>query len=133
MTSGAVTNAAATDRLFHLALADAWAAAFATGEYRVSTLGAQLEDVGFIHLSYAHQVQAVADAFYSGRDDVVLLAIDPAKVGAEIREEPAPESGELFPHLYGPLPVAAVVAAHSVGQLSDGRLDMARYFSREEL
>lgn len=118
-----------TDRLFHLALADAWAGAFTTGEYRESTLGRTLEEQGFIHMSYAHQVQGVADAFYRGRDDVMLLAIDPARVGVEIREDVDPASGESYPHLYGPLPVTAVVAAHPVELLPDGRLHLEPFFA----
>ena len=40
------------------------------------------------------------------------LALAAAGVGVEVREEAAPDSGELFPHLYGgPLPCEAVVAA----------------------
>ena len=111
-------------RIFHLATARAWADSFASGEYRESTLGATLEQVGFIHASYANQVRGVADAFYQGRDDIVLLVIDPARVGVEIREELDPGSGQYFPHLFGALPVVAVVAAPSVGQLPDGRLDL---------
>ena len=111
-------------RIFHLATARAWADSFATGEYRESTLGATLEQVGFIHCSYVNQLRGVADAFYQGRDDVVLLVIDPARVRAELKDEAAAETGELFPHLYGALPVVAVVAAPSVGQLPDGRLDL---------
>jgi glutathione S-transferase len=120
-----VTSAdALDDRVFHLAESAAWAAAFQTGEYTASTLGATLDDVGFIHLSYVHQLRATADAFYQGQQGIMLLVIDAARVGAEIREEPAPGSGELFPHLYGALPVAAVVAANPVGLLPDGRLDL---------
>jgi len=115
---------AAPARIFHLATARAWADSFTTGEYRESTLEATLEEVGFIHASYANQVRGVADAFYQGRDDVVLLVIDPARVGAEIRDELDPSSGQYFPHLFGALPVVAVVAAPSVGQLPDGRLDL---------
>ncbi len=111
------------DRIFHLATARAWADSFATGEYRESTLNATLEQVGFIHASYAHQLRTVADAFYRDRSDVVLLVIDPQRVGAEVRVEDGGQ-GELFPHIYGALPVAAVVAAPSVGQLADGRLDL---------
>ena len=115
---------AADTRVFHLATAEAWVSSFSTGEYRESTLGRTLDQVGFIHLSYVHQLRGVADSFYSGRSDVVLLAIDPSRAGALIIDEPAPESGELFPHLFGALPVAAVTAAVSVGQLADGRLDL---------
>jgi len=112
------------ERIFHLALATDWAAAFETGEYRTSTVGMTLDEVGFIHASHAHQVQGVADAFYRGRPDVVLLVIDPARAGAEVREELDPTSGQYFPHLYGALPVVAVVAAHSVGLAADGTLDL---------
>jgi len=112
-------------RLFHLALVADWAAAFETGEYRTSTAGKSLDDVGFIHASHAHQVQGVADAFYRGRGDVVLLVIDPARVPCEIREDLDPGSGQYFPHLYGALPVAAVLVAHSVGLAADGTLDLA--------
>lgn len=112
------------DRVFHLADGEAWARAFATGEYRESTLGMSLDEVGFIHLSYVHQLRGTADRFYQGKEGIVLLVIDPERVGAEIRDEPAAGSGELFPHLYGPLPVAAVVAAPAVGLTPDGRLDL---------
>jgi len=113
-----------TASLFHLALARDWADAFVTGEYRASTIGATLDEVGFIHLSYIHQVATTADTFYRGRDDVMLLAIDPTRVDAEVRAEPAPGTGELFPHLYGPLPVVAVVGAYPLGLGADGALDL---------
>lgn len=121
--SAAVEPDAGAGRIFHLATAQAWSESFLTGEYRQSTLGASLDDVGFIHFSYGDQVRGVADAFYRGRADIVLLVVDPARVGAELRDEPA-DTGELFPHLYGALPVVAVVAAPSVGLLPDGRLDL---------
>jgi len=113
-----------TEPVFHLALADAWAEAFATGEYRASTVGATLDEVGFIHLSYEHQVRGVADAFYRDRADVMLLAIDPDRVGAPIVDEAVPGTDEVFPHLYGPLPVIAVMSAQPVTLLADGRLDL---------
>ena len=113
------------DRVFHLAEEDVWAAAFATGEYRGSTLGRSLEEVGFVHLCYVGQLRGVADAFYQGRRGIMLLVIDPSRLEAVLVEEPAPGTDELFPHLYGALPVAAVVAAQPVGLLEDGRLDLA--------
>jgi 2-iminobutanoate/2-iminopropanoate deaminase len=73
--------------MFHIAEASGWADAQANGLYRRSTLGRTVEDEGFIHCSYLDQVEAVANTFYAGRKDLLLLVIDPAKVASEIREE----------------------------------------------
>ena len=102
--------------LYHLALPEEWAAAQPLGEYRRSTRGQSLEQVGFIHASYAHQLEDTRRRFYADRPRVRLLTIDPQRLvaaGVAVRVEPAPGSGELFPHLYGPLPLSAVVAAES--------------------
>lgn len=48
------------------------------------------------------------ERYFAGRDDLVLLEIDPARLRAELKYEPAPD-GELFPHVYGPLNIDAVV------------------------
>ncbi len=100
--------------LYHLALPEEWAAAQAEGEYRRSSRGLSLEQVGFIHASYAHQLAATQRRFYADVPGVLLLTLDPqrlAAAGVVVRAEPAPETQELFPHLYGPLPLAAVLAA----------------------
>lgn len=66
----------------------------------------------FVHLSTLEQVHLPANRLYRGRTDMVLLYVDPSSVDAPVRWEPGvptdPES-MLFPHLYGPLPVAAVM------------------------
>jgi uncharacterized protein (DUF952 family) len=72
--------------------------------------------VGFIHCSRREQVAKVASTFYRGRSDLLLLEIDPLQVGAEIRYENLEDGGELFPHLYGPLPVRAVVRVTPLGK-----------------
>jgi uncharacterized protein (DUF952 family) len=95
--------------IFHLALPDDWAAAFADGEYRMSTRGMTLDDVGYIHCSTREQVEATANGFYGDLDQLVVLTIDPALVPSPIvHEPPAPGVDALFPHIYGPLPVPAV-------------------------
>lgn len=102
--------------LYHLAVAAAWDPT--ADAYRGSTLGRSLAEEGFVHCSTAGQVQATADRFYTGRSDVVLLTIDPDLVDAEIRVEGG------FPHVYGPVPTGAVVAAHAVPVGPDGRLQI---------
>lgn len=97
--------------IYHLALAEEWHAARGEGVYTRSTRGLSLDAVGFIHASGADQVEATWQRFYADAGAVVLLSIDPerlAAAGVAVRLEPAPESGELFPHLYGPLPLEAV-------------------------
>jgi glutathione S-transferase len=95
--------------IFHLALPDDWAAAFATGEYRMSTRGMTLDEVGFIHCSTKGQIVDTANRFYGDLDQLVVLTIDSALVPAPIVfEPPAPELDVLFPHIYGPLPIGAV-------------------------
>ncbi len=78
-------------------------------EYRISTRGRTLEEEGFIHCSYEHQVRGVLDAFYADVDEVLILTIDPTDL--DVRDEPpAPGIDERFPHIYGPLPTSAVTS-----------------------
>ena len=106
--------------VYHLALADEWRTARACGEYRRSTRGLSLEQVGFIHASGAHQVEATFRRFYADAEAVVLLTLDPARLDAPLRWEAAPDSAELFPHIYGPLPVGAVRLAEPFGPVPFG-------------
>jgi glutathione S-transferase len=100
--------------LYHLALEAEWQAARRQGVYARSTRGLSLAEVGFLHASFSHQVEATWRRFYSDGPELRLLVIDPARLetaGIPLRVEPAPGSGELFPHLYGALPVEAVLLA----------------------
>jgi len=91
--------------IFHITEAAQWYAAAATGVYTGSTRGKSVDDVGFIHCSYAHQVRPTAELIYGdATDELVLLTIDPDRVTAPIKVEAD------FPHIYGPLTVDAVIA-----------------------
>lgn len=89
--------------IFHLALRHEWEAAQRDGAYRRSTIGKSLDDESFIHCSFAEQVEDTARLFYAGRDDVLVLTIDTDRVPAPLKIEGG------FPHIYGELPVAAVI------------------------
>jgi uncharacterized protein (DUF952 family) len=114
--------------IWHLALATDWDAAVADGVYAISTRGLRLEEVGFIHCSYAHQLAGVVALFYGDEAaPLTLLGIDVERLaakGVEVREEvgdPSHPDGERFPHVYGPIPVAAVTRTHEA-RVVDGRL-----------
>lgn len=111
--------------IYHLALRDEWrrAAESETGYHR-STLGASLDEVGFIHCSFVSQVQRIADLVYRDRDDVLLLVIDRSRLEAEVRVENLEGGEDLFPHIYGPLPITAVVRAEAVPLGADGRVSV---------
>jgi uncharacterized protein (DUF952 family) len=68
-------------------------------------------EVGFVHLSTSDQVDIPGRALFAGRDDMALLVIDSRRLADEVRLEEGdpPTAGVLFPHLYGPLPHAAVI------------------------
>jgi len=125
----------AVSTLFHLAPREAWAAVPAGGAYRP----ASLETEGFVHLATAGQVRTVARSFYAGREDLVLLAVTPDRLGPALRWEgpahpdpdraPASLEKALFPHLYGPLPRDAVIAEHPLAPTSDGSFDWPEWAS----
>ena len=99
--------------LQHIALESDWQAAQATGAYPVSTLGATIAEVGFMHCSTPEQTEGVLGRFYSGvTEPLLLLTLDEdalAEHGIEVRWEPPAPGAELFPHVYGgDLPVECV-------------------------
>ncbi|MEO6772217.1 MAG: DUF952 domain-containing protein [Kofleriaceae bacterium] len=85
--------------LFHLTTRGAWQEAVAAGEYTTAS--------AFIHLSTERQWPRTRTRWFGTATDLVLLVIAPDRVRGEIRYEAA--DGDLFPHLYGVLPVEAVV------------------------
>jgi len=108
--------------IFHIARATDWEAAQTTGEYRVSTLGRTLEEEGFIHCSSdGAQGAAVLRNYYARVEEpLVVLTIDTERVPCEIRYELPDSASDAFPHIYGPLPVDAVVAIVPVPRTDDG-------------
>ncbi|GMV32824.1 MAG: DUF952 domain-containing protein [Chloroflexi bacterium] len=99
--------------ILHIASKQDWSSAQAKGEYAAPSLATE----GFIHFSTDKQAVHVANAFYKGRKDLVLLVVDESKLAAELKwEAPAGPPAEnisqsdLFPHLYGPLNLTAVAS-----------------------
>lgn len=90
--------------IFHITSRNAWVEAKHLGTYRSDTLATE----GFTHCSIAEQVQRSAQKFFKGKTELVLLHIVQEIVQPEVRYEAA-GSGELFPHIYGPLNIEAVI------------------------
>jgi uncharacterized protein (DUF952 family)/GNAT superfamily N-acetyltransferase len=110
-------------RLVHLAVRDDWDRARRDGEYRTSTLGVRLGEVGFVHASFGQQVAGVAAAVYTQVDrPVVMLVLDRARLRAPVRVEPVDGTDEVFPHIYGPIPVDAVSDVIELRRDAGGRL-----------
>ena len=78
---------------------------------------------GFIHLSCGSQLTGTLDRHYRGAVGLMLVAVDLAWLGDTVRWEPA-RGGELFPHIYGPLPIQAVLSVGSVERGADGALKL---------
>jgi len=113
--------------ILHLASHDAWLAAIKQGLYSADSLSTE----GFIHCSKASQIVDVANAFYHGQGMLVLLVIDPSKLESGLKWEPPAEpaptharAGDLFPHIYGPLNLDAVVKVLPFEPGADGTFSL---------
>ncbi len=103
-------------RIYKLLDAGAWAAAKAEGVFTGSAV--DLRD-GFIHFSAGDQVQETARLHFHGQANLVLLAVEADRLGSALKWEPS-RGGALFPHLYGVLPVEAVLEARSIALDAEG-------------
>ena len=102
--------------IYKIAPETLWREAETTGSF----LGAPIDLAdGFVHFSTADQVKETAARHFSGQAGLLLVAVDAAKLGAALKYETS-RGGALFPHLYGPLDLAAVKWARPLPLGSDG-------------
>ena len=90
------------------------------GVYRGSP--ADLAD-GYIHLSCASQLAGTLDRHFRGIDDLVLAAVDLSRLADTVRWERSRDA-QLFPHIYGFLPIGAVVSIVPVERTADGAVKL---------
>ncbi len=102
--------------IFHFVHADDYRSMTIDGNY----MPPSLEKEGFIHLSPIELVARVANTIIPGRTGFVLLEVDTERVPHRIVWENLEGGGDLFPHIYGPLPIDAVVATHPFEPEEDG-------------
>ncbi len=93
-----------------------WDEAMAQGRFEGAPV--DLED-GYIHFSTSAQVAETARRHFAGRDDLVLVQVDADALGDALAWEPS-RGGDLFPHLYGHLDVAAAARVVALPLGSDG-------------
>lgn len=94
-------------RIYHIVLPETWDDFHGTS-YEANSLVAE----GFIHCSFADQLEAVLKRYYDGRDTVTILEIDPARLTSKLVVEPS-TNGESYPHIYGPINSDAIIAAET--------------------
>ncbi len=105
-----------TDVAYKLVDRAEWEAARSNGAYPGSAVD---RADGYIHMSTAGQLAETARRHYPGRRDLVLVTVDLTSLDAGLKWE-ASRGGALFPHLYGPLPVAAATAERALSVDDDG-------------
>lgn len=102
--------------IYKLLRAEEWAQFQAAGVF----FGAPADKKdGYIHFSTAEQVGETAAKHFAGVDGLVLAEVDPRKLGAALKWEPS-RGGQLFPHLYSPMTMAAVGRTWTLERGADG-------------
>jgi uncharacterized protein (DUF952 family) len=90
--------------IYHVVLPAVWERFKTKPSYQAESLATE----GFIHCSYASQLEGVLERYYSGVDRVLILTIDTDKLLSKLVKEPS-TNNELFPHIYGRINHNAVV------------------------
>jgi uncharacterized protein (DUF952 family) len=104
--------------VFHITERSLFAAALETGAYESDSLKTE----GFVHCSTREQILRTAARFFAGRSGLVILCIDAALLGMQLRYETA--DGEAFPHCYGVIPLDAIPAVIDFPCRADGGFDL---------
>lgn len=92
------------DALYHLATPQQWTEHRARG----AIVPPSLDLEGFVHCSWGRQVDRTVATHFAGVADLLALRVDEDSVRAALVVEDSYGSGQAFPHVYGPIPVAAV-------------------------
>lgn len=101
-----MNDAPASSLIFHMCREDEWRTAVKCGSYGGSS---QDHADGFIHFSDATQVRTSAAKHRAGQRGLVLISVDARLLPEGVLKLEKSRGGQLFPHLYGMLPVSAAV------------------------
>jgi uncharacterized protein (DUF952 family) len=100
----------------HFTKQEIWSRALREGAFTIDSLDKE----GFIHCSTPEQVVAVANGIAKEWTDVILLWIDEDRVQQKIVYENLEGGSTLFPHIYGPLNIDAVIKVTPFLKNDDG-------------
>lgn len=109
------------DLIFHLVTKEDWKNHINNSEYTPQSIDEQ----GFIHCSSGKNIEDTANRLFKGKENVMLLVINTALVDHAIKYEADPETGEEFPHIYGPLNTGAVIDKIEIVPEEDGSYNIS--------
>ena len=113
--------------IYHITSLAAWNEARRRGDYRADSLDTE----GFIHCSTDEQVIPVTEKYYKGQEGLLVLVIEPERLTSDLKWEPPAEGapppgvpeGDLFPHIYGPINLEAVIRVLDLQSQPDGKFN----------
>jgi uncharacterized protein (DUF952 family) len=100
--------------IFHITDTATWADSQARGQHTGSTRGIDLADEGYIHCSTPDQWPGVIERYYADATGLLLLHIDEQKLTSPLVYEQLAGAPDVFPHIYGPINLAAVVEVEPI-------------------
>ena len=91
-------------QIYHVVIREEWEAAAGQSFFEAKSLSSE----GFIHCSYADQLESVLERYFADAGEVVILYLDANQLTSPLVSEPS-TNGEAYPHIYGPINKDAIV------------------------
>lgn len=90
--------------IYHIVLPEVWESFKEKEDYEAESLHTE----GFIHCSFAEQLDGVLQRYYSNAEKVLILSLDTEKLSSKLVKEPS-TNNEIYPHIYGKINKSAIV------------------------
>ncbi len=107
-------------KLYRIMTPEEWGVVKETGFFKP----AELEREGHVYACYLYQTEYVAGFLYNGELGLVLLELDPTKLGCKVEDKNLKGGNELFPHVKGPVPHEACVKEYDLPVEGDGSFEL---------
>ena len=91
-------------KIYHIVLPEVWEKFKNQNFYEAESLATE----GFIHCSYAEQLEGVLRRYYKNAEKVLILTLETEKLISKLVAEPS-TGGEIYPHIYGVINAEAIV------------------------